>query len=98
MLTISGALNASQAQTYHAQQYSNAKESYYTEGEQVHGQWQGRLADSLGLDGAVEREQFARMTEGLHPATGEPMVRNRASVEYTDERGKTVKTVEHRAG
>ena len=48
MLTMSGALSAAQAQTYHAQQYSNAKESYYTEGARVDGQWQGRLAASLG--------------------------------------------------
>jgi conjugative relaxase-like TrwC/TraI family protein len=98
MLTISGALSAVQAQTYHAQQYSNAKESYYTEGARVDGQWQGRLAAALGLDGAVNEQQFVRMTEGQHPETGEQLVRNRASVEYTDERGKTVKTVEHRAG
>src|ERR1039458_5786311 len=98
MLSMSGALSAAQAQTYHAQQYSNAKESYYTEGARVDGQWQGRLAASLGLHGAVNEQQFVRMTEGQHPETGEQLVRNRASVEYTDERGKTVKTVEHRAG
>jgi conjugative relaxase-like TrwC/TraI family protein len=91
-------LSASQAQTYHAQQYSNAKESYYSEGARVDGQWQGKLAAALGLDGAVNEQQFVRMTEGQHPGTGEPMVRSRASVEYTDERGKMVKTVEHRAG
>lgn len=98
MLTMSGALSAAQAQTYHAQQYSNAKESYYTQGARVDGEWQGRLAASLGLRGAVNEQQFVRMTEGQHPETGEQLVRNRASVEYTDERGKTVKTVEHRAG
>lgn len=98
MLTISGALNAGQVQTYHKQQYSNSKESYYSQGDRIEGQWQGRLAEEFGLQGAVDEQQFARLTEGLHPKTGEQLVRNRASVEYTDERGRTVKTVEHRAG
>ena len=62
------------------------------------GEWQGRLAAQFGLAGAVSAEDFARLSQGQHPATGEQLVRQRASYEYQDADGKTVKTMEHRAG
>jgi conjugative relaxase-like TrwC/TraI family protein len=39
-----------------------------------------------------------RSCQGQHPATGDQLVRQRASYEYQDADGKTVKTMEHRAG
>jgi hypothetical protein len=33
MLTISNPLSASQAQAYHAEEFSNAGENYYTQGD-----------------------------------------------------------------
>ena len=62
------------------------------------GEWQGRLAAHFGLAGAVSAEDFAKLSQGQHPATGEQLVRQRASYEYQDADGKTVKTMEHRAG
>ncbi|MGB6719864.1 MAG: MobF family relaxase, partial [Terracidiphilus sp.] len=64
----------------------------------IAGVWQGRLAQKFGLAGAVAAEDFARLSQGQHPQTGEQLVKQRASYEYTDGDGKTVKTMEHRAG
>lgn len=44
---------------------------YYDEHRKVHGEWQGRGAELLGLRGQVTREQFESVREGLHPETGE---------------------------
>jgi conjugative relaxase-like TrwC/TraI family protein len=64
----------------------------------VTGEWQGRLAEEYGLTGAVGAEEFARLSEGQHPATGDQLVRHRQSHQYQTADGKTVKSVEHRAG
>jgi conjugative relaxase-like TrwC/TraI family protein len=48
--------------------------------------------------GAVSAEDFARLSHGQHPQTGEQLVRQRSSYEYQDADGKTIKTMEHRAG
>ena len=61
MLTISKPLSAGQAQTYHKEEFANAKENYYSEGERISGEWQGRLAQEWGLRGAVQEEHFQRL-------------------------------------
>jgi conjugative relaxase-like TrwC/TraI family protein len=98
MLTISKSLSASQAQTYHKQDFASETQSYYRQSNAVEGEWQGQLAVRFGLSGAVSPLEFQRLSEGLHPATEQPMVRSRAAFEYKDAEGKTIKTVEHRAG
>jgi conjugative relaxase-like TrwC/TraI family protein len=98
MVTISKPLSASQAQAYHRSEFASAEQSYYTQRNQVRGEWQGKLAAQWGLTGEVTEEQFARLANGRHPDTGEPLVRHRDSFEYKNEYGQTVKTMEHRAG
>ncbi len=98
MLTISNPLSASQAQAYHAEEFSNARENYYTQGDQIHGEWHGKLAAEWGLKGEVREEHFQRLSEGQHPITGEQLVQHRAAREYMNERGEKVKAMEHRAG
>jgi conjugative relaxase-like TrwC/TraI family protein len=98
MLTISKPLNAAQAQTYHAKEFTSPEQNYWQKGDLNLGEWQGKLADRFGLSGPVDAVQFARLSEGQHPITGEQMVRHRAVQEYETESGKTVKPVEHRAG
>src|ERR1700722_17250404 len=98
MVTLSKPISARQAQAYHKEEFANAKENYYTEGERVRGEWQGQLADRWGLTGEVNEQQFARLSEGQHPETGEQLVRHQAAREYTNERGETVRSMEHRAG
>jgi len=98
MLTISKPLSAGQAQSYHAKEFTAREQNYWSQRGVIAGEWQGRLAGQFGLAGAVSAEDFARLSQGQHPATGEQLVRQRASYEYQDADGKTVKTMEHRAG
>ncbi len=98
MLTISKPLNAGQAQTYHSKEFTSPDQNYWQKGDISLGEWQGQLADSFGLSGTVDASHFARLSEGQHPITGEQLVRHRRVEEYTNEVGKTVKPVEHRAG
>ena len=98
MMTIPKALSSGQAQTYHKLEYTSAAQSYYKQGDEVKGEWQGRLATSLGLSGEVTAQEFSRLSEGQHPQTEVQMVRHREAVEYQTASGKTVKAVEHRAG
>jgi len=46
---------------------------YYTEGQQVSGQWFGKGAEDLGLTGATHMDEFVRLCENLHPQTGEKL-------------------------
>jgi conjugative relaxase-like TrwC/TraI family protein len=98
MLRISKALSASQAQTYHAREFTSPDQSYWSRGQEVPGEWQGRLAERFGLSGPVGAEEFARLSEGQHPLTGDQLVQHRQAYEYQDADGKTIKSVEHRAG
>jgi conjugative relaxase-like TrwC/TraI family protein len=98
MMTIPKALSSGQAQTYHKLEYTSTAQSYYKQGGEVKGEWQGRLATSLGLSGEVTAQEFSRLSEGQHPQTEVQMVRHREAVEYQTASGKTVKAVEHRAG
>jgi len=98
MLTISKPLSAGQAQSYHAKEFTAKEQNYWSERGVIAGEWQGRLAPLFGLAGAVSAEDFAKLSQGHHPVTSEQLVRQRASYEYQDVDGKTVKTMEHRAG
>src|SRR5271170_7089732 len=98
MVTLSKPISAGQAQAYHKEEFANAKENYYTEGERVRGEWQGQLAARFGLTGEVREEQFARLSEGQHPLTGEQLVRHQTAREYENGRGEMVRSMEHRAG
>ena len=98
MLTISKPLSAVQAQTYHAKEFTAKEQNYWSQQGAALGEWQGHLAQKFGLAGAVSADDFARLSQGQHPQTAEQLVKQRASYEYTDPDGKTVKTMEHRAG
>src|ERR1700733_2968039 len=98
MLTISKALSSSQAQSYHKLEFTSDAQNYYKQSDTVKGEWQGKLAASLGLSGEVSPSEFHRLSEGMHPQTEEQMVKHRLAQEYTNENGTTTKAVEHRAG
>jgi conjugative relaxase-like TrwC/TraI family protein len=98
MLTISKPLSAGQAQSYHAKEFTAREQNYWSQQGMIAGEWQGRLASQFGLAGAVSAEDFAKLSQGQHPDTGEQLVRQRASYIYKDADGKSVKTMEHRAG
>lgn len=46
---------------------------YYTEGQQVLGQWYGQGAEQLGLSGITRQDEFAALCDNLHPQTGEKL-------------------------
>jgi conjugative relaxase-like TrwC/TraI family protein len=98
MLTISKPLSSGQAQAYHKEEFANARDNYYSEGDRVRGEWHGKLAAQWGLKGEVNEEHFARLADGQHPFTGAQLVQHRAAMEYQNERGEKIKTMEHRAG
>jgi conjugative relaxase-like TrwC/TraI family protein len=98
MLTISKPLSAGQAQTYHQKEFTAKEQNYWSQRGVIAGEWQGRLAAQFGLARAVSAADFGKLSQGQHPETGEQLVRQRVSYEYQDADGKTVKTMEHRAG
>jgi conjugative relaxase-like TrwC/TraI family protein len=98
MLTISKPLSAGQAQTYHQNEFTAKEQNYWSQRGVIAGEWQGRLAGQFGLAGAVSADDFTKLSQGQHPLTDDQLVRQRASYEYQDAEGKTIKTMEHRAG
>ncbi len=98
MLNISKPLSASQAQMYHAKEFTAAEQNYWKQGDTIQGEWHGNLADEFGLSGAVGAAEFTRLSEGQHPETGKQLVSHRVVHEYKNADGKTVSPVEHRAG
>jgi conjugative relaxase-like TrwC/TraI family protein len=98
MLTISKPLSAGQAQTYHQMEFTAKEQNYWSQRGVIAGEWQGRLAEQFGLTETVSAEDFAKLSQGQHPQTGEQLVRQRASYEYQDANGNRIKTMEHRAG
>ncbi len=98
MLTISKPLSAGQAQSYHHKEFTAKEQNYWSQRGVTQGEWQGRLARQFGLAGTVSAEDFAKLSQGQHPRTAEQLIRQRASYEYKDAAGKTIKTMEHRAG
>jgi conjugative relaxase-like TrwC/TraI family protein len=98
MLNISKPLSASQAQTYHEKEFTAAEQNYWKQDDTVLGEWQGRLAGKFGLAGAIGAEEFTRLSEGQHPHTAEQLVQHRHAHEYQMADGRTITSVEHRAG
>jgi conjugative relaxase-like TrwC/TraI family protein len=98
MLTISKPLSASQAQTYHKEEFASHQQNYWSRDQRVFSEWQGRLASRWNLSGPVHDEQFARLAEGQHPQTAEQLVRHQVSRTYEGKNNKEVTSVEHRAG
>lgn len=98
MLTISKPLSAAQATTYHQKEFTAKEQNYWSQRGEILGEWQGHLAERFGLRGAVSAEDFAALSQGQHPGTGEQLVRQRTSYLYKDADERTIKTMEHRAG
>jgi TrwC relaxase len=71
MLTISKPLSAGQAQTYHQKEFTSKEQNYWSQRGVIAGEWQGRLAEQFGLAGTVSAENFAKLSQGQHPQTGE---------------------------
>ena len=98
MLTISKALSAGQAQTYHSREFASEQQNYWTRERQAYSEWRGALAEEWGLHGSVRAEQFARLSEGQHPENSAQLVRHQPARTYENKYGKEITSVEHRAG
>ncbi len=73
MIRISQQDSASGAKRYYA------AADYYSEGQELVGEWGGKGAARLGLSGTVDKDSFERLCDNLHPTTGEPLtVRTRS--------------------
>lgn len=70
MLRINQQSSAAGAKTYFEE--GLAREDYYTR-DAIPGHWGGRGAELLGLSGEVSRNEFLRLCDNLHPATGEKL-------------------------
>ncbi|MBK8227486.1 MAG: relaxase domain-containing protein [Flavobacteriales bacterium] len=71
MIRMVQSVSAAQAKSY----YSDAllKSDYYLEDQELGGNFQGRLASRLGLQGRATREDFFALCENRHPSTGKPL-------------------------
>ncbi len=98
MLTLSKALSATQARTYHAREFASEKQNYWSRDRQGHSEWRGELAREWGLNGTVADEHFARLSEGQHPESAAPLVKHQPARTYENEYGKQITSAEHRAG
>jgi hypothetical protein len=98
VLTLSKALSAKQARTYHAREFTSEKQNYWSRDRQGHSEWQGELARDWALHGSVDDEQFARLSEGQHPESAVQLVRHQPAKTYENEYGKQITSAEHRAG
>ncbi len=61
---------------YHACEFTSEKQNYWSQDQQGHSEWQGKLAEKWDFKGSVGNEEFARLTEGQHPWSGEHLVRH----------------------
>ena len=98
MLTLSKALSASQARTYHAREFTSEKQNYWSRDLQGHSEWQGQLACEWGLHGTVADEHFARLSEGQHPESAVQLVKHQPARTYENEYGKQIISAVHRSG
>jgi conjugative relaxase-like TrwC/TraI family protein len=94
MMTMSKPLSAGQAQRYHQEQLRDVGENYYSEGQEILGEWHGQLAAAWGLEGPVDETQFARLTQGQHPLSGDQLIRIQPAHAQASERRHTA---DHRA-
>ena len=79
-------------------EFTAAEQNYWKQGDTIQGEWHGKLAETYGLRGAVGAQEFARLSEGQDPRTGEQLIRHRAVQQYQGASGQMIAPVEHRAG
>jgi conjugative relaxase-like TrwC/TraI family protein len=97
-LTISKALSAGRAQTYHSREFASEQQNYWCRERQAYSEWRGALAEEWGLRGSVQAEHFARLSEGQHPENGSQLVKHQPARTYENEYGQEITSVEYRAG
>ena len=66
------------AAEYYIDEVATSAEDYYSGRGESEGRWAGSLAETLGLRGTVDGEDFRAVLDGRHPQTGERLVRSRS--------------------
>ncbi|MFT3786013.1 MAG: MobF family relaxase [Tepidisphaeraceae bacterium] len=69
MLRIFQQSSVSGAQAYYA------SADYYTEGQEIAGQWRGMGAERLGLAGEIRKEDWDQLCANIDPATGKRLTK-----------------------
>ena len=71
MLTISKPLSSTQAQTYHAKEFTAAEQNYWKQEDIIQGEWRGKLADKFELS--------QRQRVGVHGSLGRAVGWNKST-------------------
>jgi conjugative relaxase-like TrwC/TraI family protein len=82
MLTAKTQYNLTNAREYFEEHLCVG--DYYDEGQRVAGQWIGVAAEQLGLSGKVRADDFLRLCENQHPATGETLTQRLNTLRMDD--------------
>ncbi len=77
MLRVIVSRNAQAAKEYHQQ--SLKREDYYSEGQEIAGNWQGIGAEKLGLTGPIQTEAYNALCDNLMPGTKERLTQRNKS-------------------
>lgn len=71
MLRIITSASVNQAKKYYSEGLT--REGYYSQGQEMAGEWGGLGSLRLGLHGMVDKETFISLCDNLHPDTGLPL-------------------------
>jgi conjugative relaxase-like TrwC/TraI family protein len=67
---------------------AEGEDDYYTKPGEAPGEWIGELSKELGLEGRIDRDEYAAALAGEHPETGEELVRRPKPRTFTDKVGR----------
>ncbi len=84
MVTVKTQYNLKNAREYFEEHLCVG--DYYDEGQRVAGEWLGIGAERLGLSGKVRADDFLRLCENQHPATGEKLTQRQNTSRMQDDR------------
>ncbi len=80
MISIGNVLSVSDGARYFQEAVAKSPADYYAARGEAAGMWRGQAAAELGLAGPVNRDDFVRILDGRHPATGDELGRHHAAL------------------
>jgi conjugative relaxase-like TrwC/TraI family protein len=79
MISIGNVVSVSDGARYFQEAVAASPADYYAARGEAAGVWRGQAAAELGLAGRVHRDDFVRILDGCHPATGDELGRHHAT-------------------
>jgi conjugative relaxase-like TrwC/TraI family protein len=79
MISIGNVVSVSDGARYFQEAVAESPADYYAARGEAAGLWRGQAAAGLGLVGRVHRDDFVRILDGRHPATGDELGRHHAA-------------------